>query len=163
MNPELFRIIDESAGRYLTGPERRRILDYAESLPARLRAAEAAEAAEASAVAATLEHLRARHAEPFFRHPDLNDRLPHDLRQILRYSALAMVCDDRTLQQDRLLTWLGSLLAGLGLSAGFRRDACAALRDKLREEMPGEAYALLGPFLEINIEVLGAGGPEGGP
>ncbi|VTS04418.1 globin family protein [Tuwongella immobilis] len=163
MNPAISKMLEESAGRYLTEAERRAILDYTDSLPKRMQVAAAIQQIEEPALRSALEQVRRKYPEFFQNRPD--NGVHHTLRDfalVLRYSVLAMICDDRNLQADRILGWMASMLSGLNFTPQFNRDSYTYVRDAIKANLPPDQYALIEPFLAINIEILG-GIPEPQP
>lgn len=156
MNPTLTQLLDDCAGRYPAEEEQRRVLDYATTLPNRFRASDALRAAEDGIIERTLSELRERHTEYFEKSPRVTgELLPDDLRQGLRYAALAMIREDLSLQEDRLLAWMRSVRSQLNVPSEFVRDAYSTLRDRVRDALDDEAFGLLEPYLIVNVESLG--------
>lgn len=156
MNPTLNRLLDDCAGRYPAEDEQRRILDYTATLPERFRACDVLHEAEDTILERTLEQLRERHADFFKSSPRITgEMLPEDLRRGLRYAALAMIREDFTLQENCLLAWMRSVRSQLNIPPEFVRDAYATLRQQTSEAIEEEAFALLEPYLTVNVENLG--------
>jgi hypothetical protein len=156
MNPQLTEIIRNSESRYMTPQEQRAILDYTESLPRRFQAAALVQDKEEAIVASVVQQGKRRYANMERYHPKAWEKAARDLELILRYTAQAMVLDDPTFQADRLLYWFGTILHSFGFSPQFNRDTYTFLLNAVRGQLPPDAFGLLEPFLQKNIEVLGS-------
>jgi len=160
MNPAITKILDDSAARYLTEGEKKALLDFAEILPRRLQVSDMIQKMEDSVLRKTVEMVRAAYPDFFTKYHDMaSERGIRDMGHVLRYSVLAMICDDDQLQEDRLLTWLARIFAGLNFTPEFNREVYTTLRDLIQQQLPEDAYAMMEPYLNTNIEVL-AGIPE---
>jgi hypothetical protein len=149
-------IMRNSESRYLNSQEQREILEYTESLPRRFKAAAAVEQKEEAIVQTVIEQVKRRYTSFERFHPKAWDKAARDMQLTLRYTVQAMICDDPDFQCDRLLYWLGTIFHSFGFSPQFNRDTYTFLRDTVKTQVPAEAYSLLEPFLEKNIEVLGS-------
>ncbi len=156
MSPELMEIIRNSESRYLRAQEKERILEYTGSLPSRFKAATAVEQKEEVIVAAVVEQMKRRYSSFERFHPRAWEKASRDIQLCLRYTVQAMICDDLDFQADRLLYWLGTIFHSFGFSPQFNRDTYTALKESVKNHVPAEAFTLLEPFLEKNIEVLGS-------
>jgi len=148
-----------SESRYLNSQEQREILEYTESLPHRFKVASLIEQKEEAIVQATVEQIKRRYSSFERYHPRAWEKAARDIQLSLRYTVQAMICDDLEFQGDRLLYWLGTIFHSFGFSPQFNRDTYTFLRDVVKANVPSDAYLLLEPFLEKNIEILG-GMPE---
>jgi Phycobilisome protein len=155
MSTPLNELLRQSEGRYLTPDEREQILAYARDLPARVRAAEEVEAREADILGAVVDGLRERYPRYERLFPNAWDRCARDVQLVLRYDVRAMLAADPRPLEDKALYYLRSILAAYNLTPQFARDCCALLRDRCRERLSPESFALLEPFLERNSQVLG--------
>jgi len=157
MNPSLNKMLEDSAGRYLADEEKRALLEYTESLPMRLQVAANVQKIEDKALRKAVEQIRQKYPEFYKARPESGaERTLRDFSLVVRHTVLAMICADRDLQEDRLLTWLGKMLSGLNFTAQFNRDSYIFVRDQLKAALPADNYALLEPYLNINIESLGS-------
>jgi hypothetical protein len=155
MSTPLNDLLRQSEGRYLTPDEREQVLAYARDLPARVRAAEEVEAREADILAGVVDALRERYPRYERLFPNAWDRCAGDVRLVLRFDVRAMLAADPQPLEDKALYYLRSILAAYNLTPRFVGDAFALLRDECRGRLSPESFALLEPFLERNIHVLG--------
>lgn len=159
MNPAVMDVIRESESRYLSDDEMRGVLHYTESLPDRFRIAQLVEEQEDQIVQATIDQVKRRYPSFERYHPSAWDKGYRDVQLTLRYCVQAMVWDDPMMHEEKLLVWLGTILASFGFTPQFNRDTYVFLRENVKSRLPADAFALLEPFLDKNIEVLG-GIPE---
>lgn len=156
MNPMLQDLAHESESRYLTKDEMGKIVAYTTSLPARFKAAAAVEAKEEAIVRFAVDQMKRRYPNFERYHPQAWEKAFRDIQLSLRYTVQAMVWDNPSSQADRLLYWLATIFSSFGFTPQFNRDTYSFLRDAVRQNVPAEAFGLLEPFLEINIDVLGS-------
>ncbi|MBX7103190.1 MAG: hypothetical protein K1X57_03865 [Gemmataceae bacterium] len=159
MNPAVLDVIRESESRYLSDQEMQSILEYTESLPERFRAARAIEDIEDQIVQATIDQVKKRYPSFERYHPSAWDKGYRDVQLTLRYCVQAMVWEDPMMHEEKLLVWLGTILASFGFTPQFNRDTYVFLRDNVKQRVSEDIYSRLAPFLDKNIEVLG-GIPE---
>jgi hypothetical protein len=153
MTPRLARMLTAAGGRHLTPDERRELLDYAESVPRRVEAAEAVEEAEEAVVAGAVEELQRRYPNFERYHEQAWEKIGRDLALAARYAVQATLADDAELLDEQVLLWLRTVLAALNLTPGFVRDAFTLLRDGFRAALPADAFDLLEPALDRTVEV----------
>lgn len=159
MNPTVMDVIRESESRYLTEEEKQTVLDYTNSLPTRFKFAERVAEVEDEIVQATIDQMKRRYPSFERYHPAAWDKGFRDVQLTLRYTVQAMVWDDPMMHEEKLLVWLGTILASFGFTPQFNRDTYTFLRDNVRSRVPAEVFEKLEPFLDKNVEILG-GIPE---
>ncbi len=159
MNRHIETMLTASEGRYPTRAEQAILREWAIRLDVRLAAIEDLKTHEAQIVRETI-------SEVFKAYPDLEKRMPaardsgnRDLKLVLRYCAHALVRDDVTYLDDSLLTWMATILRGVGLSPAFIRDTYRTLAKHVKRQLQESHARLLLPMIERCIEVLG--GPDG--
>jgi hypothetical protein len=153
MTPRLARMLTAAGGRYPTPDERQALLDFAESLPRRVKAAELVEQTESAVVRGVIEEMQRRYPNFARYHEQGWDKVGRDLELVVRHDAQAVLADDPELLDEKVLVWLRTVLAALNITSGFVRDAFTLLRDGFRAALPAEAFGLLEPALTRNIEV----------
>ena len=154
MNAYLEDLITNSDGRYLTEQERHTILDYTNSLPARFQASADVEANEEEIARATIEKMKRQYPNFGRLHGSAWEKGFRDMQLILRYTAQAMVCNDETMQADKLLVWFGTILGSFGITPQFNRDTYSTLKEECRSRLSSDTFRLMEPFLQKNIDVL---------
>lgn len=154
MTTRLAKLAAAAEGRYFTADERQQLLGFAAALPERLRHADAVEPKEDAVLRATIEELRGRYPNFHRFHDQAWAKCYRDLQLILRFDVQAMVLDDATWLDDRVLLWLRSILASCNFTPKFVRDTYEALRDQARKLLPADAYEALRPYLQRNVDVL---------
>jgi hypothetical protein len=154
MSQSVNDILRAGEGRYPNAEERDRLLAYARELPERVRAAEEVEAHEGDILATVVESLRGHYPRYEKLFPQAWDRCARDVQLVLRYDVRAMFANDPRALDDKALYYLRSILAAYNLTPQFARDCFTLLRDQCRQRLGAEAYRLLEPFLERNVQVL---------
>lgn len=155
MSALLTKLSIETDGRYFTAEERQSVLGLAEALPRRVRAAEQVEQHEESALRSALESVQPNYPNFATYHDQAWARQFRDAQLVLRAAVTAMVLDDPRQLDDRALFWMRSMFAANNYTPRFVRDTFTAVRDRLQEKLGGDEFALLQPFLERAVAVLG--------
>jgi len=150
----MMQIINASDSLYLTPEEQKQLLEYAASLPGRLQAARAVEAKEDEIAGQCMALMQQRHPEFAAAHEHAWDQGHRDVQLVLRYNVQAMLMDDPDIAVDKLLRWLRTLLAGLGMPGSFLRDNFVCLKQACRAKLPADAFALLDAHLQQNITIM---------
>jgi hypothetical protein len=154
MSRKLMEIFESAESRYLTADERRAVVAYAQSLPKRLAAAVAVEQAEDQVVRLAIERLRKSYPNMEKYHVDGWSKGVRDMQLVLRHVTLAMVADDLSDLDDRLLFWFRSILAAVNLTPKFVREGYTYLMEACRQKLPAESFAYLEPCLQHVIDSL---------
>jgi len=163
MNRQIQDILCAAEGRYLNSGEQDTVRQYAQTVEARLTAMTEISGKESVIIErAVKEVLRA--------YPDLEQKYKsaaqsgtRDMTLVLRYTTLAMVRNDAQYLQDSLLTWMATILKGIGFAGHFVTDTYKTLERTALKELSPAAGKLLQPFLQVCIESLGnnlAGAPS---
>lgn len=163
MNRQIQDIFCAAEGRYLNVGEQATLREYAQTVEARLAAMTEISGKEPVIIErAVKEVLRA--------YPDLEQKYKaatqsgtRDMTLVLRYATLAMLRNDSQYLQDSLLTWMATILKGLGFAGHFVTDTYKTLERTALKELSPSAGKLLQPFLQVCIESLGnnsAGAPS---
>ncbi|HRI49839.1 MAG TPA: hypothetical protein PLW65_06620 [Pseudomonadota bacterium] len=155
MNRQIQDILCTAEGRYLNPGEQTALREFAQTLEARLVAMTEVSGKETVIIERTVkEVLRA--------YPDLEQRYKtaaqsgtRDMTLVLRYATLAMVRSDPQYLQDTLLTWMATILKGIGFAGHFVTDTYKTLERTALKELSPATGKLLQPFLQLCIESLG--------
>lgn len=154
MNHEIDAMLTASEGRYPTRAEQALLRTWAEQLEGRLAALEAIRAAEEAIVGQACDEVMDAYpnVEKFYK--EMRASCVRDLSLVLRYCAQALLRDDVKYLEDSLLTWMASILRGVGLAPAFIEDTYKAVMKIAARELPAPAYELLRPYLERCVAVL---------
>ncbi|MGB1276260.1 MAG: hypothetical protein ACPG77_10975 [Nannocystaceae bacterium] len=149
-----------SEGRYPTKAEQSVLREWAARLDARLAAVEAIEAKEESIVRQTVSHV-------FKAYPDFEKRMrtarescTRDLTLVLRYATQAMLRGDMAFLDDSLLSWMATILRGIGFAPEFIRDTYLTLERHANLELNTTSAELIQPYLHRCMTVLSGEGTE---
>lgn len=154
MNRQLMDMLTASEGRYLTLAEQDTLRGFAQGLEARLSAMAEISSKEAQIVERTVK-------EVFFAYPDIAKKYKNAMQTcirdetlVLRYATLAMVRNDPQYLNDTLLSWMATILKGVGFAGHFIEDTYKALGLNATKELSPAAAELLQPFLAQCAAVL---------
>lgn len=154
MNRRIKQIVNSSDSRYLHKDEMREILNYTNSLPARFKAATQAEQQETEIIRWVIDELRPRYPNMEKFHLRGWERGFRDVQLTFRYAVQAMILDDVTVLEDKLLFWFRTMLAGVDLTPQFVRDTYELLTESCEARLSPESFELLAPMLHRITEVL---------
>ncbi|MCS6852884.1 MAG: hypothetical protein NZ700_17125 [Gemmataceae bacterium] len=154
MYSRLVQTIHAAESRYLNPQEQSIVLTYCASMPKRLQAMKAVEQKETEIVNQVITELKKRYVN----FADLHDRAWEkgfrDVQLVLRYNVQGMLLDDSEMVAQRLLYWMRTIMAAVGMTPRFMRDTYTLLREACRQHLPAEAFQLLEPHLERTIAIL---------
>lgn len=153
MNTEIRGMLSNAEGRYLEPTEQSALKDFAESLDERLEAMRAVQAKEGALVDRTAEAVKEDHPEAETKHDKLEDKLRRDVTLVLRYCTMAMVRDDASFLEEKLLHWFRTIIEAYQMT-DYADTAYGALLGAAEDELEGAHYKKLRPFLEMSHEVL---------
>jgi len=154
MYSRMMQIVNASDSRYLTPPEQEQVLAYCGTMPKRLQAARQVEQLEATLVNQVIGEMKKRYANFANLHDRAWDKSYRDIQLVLRYLVQGMLMDDVDMAAHKLLFWLRTIVASLGMTPAFMRDTYTFLREACKQKLPAEAYTLLEAHLNRTIEVL---------
>jgi hypothetical protein len=156
--PTLAKIRAENPGRYLTGAEFAALEAEAPYLRLRIRAARAAEQQEVTVLKVTLESIFRRYDFASGRGGFGQEKCYRDVGLVYRHCVFAMLCDDRSMLENKLLIWMRTIVQSLNFPA--ETESIAATYTLLRKEtlkrLSAEDGALLDPMLRACEEILPA-------
>ena len=159
MNTEIQTMLSASEGRYPTRAEQAVLRDWASKLDARLEAMDAIRGAEESIVGQTVDEVMVTYPNVEKHYKSVRTSCTRDLSLVLRYCAQAMLRGDVKYLDDSLLTWMGTILRGVGLAPQFIEDTYRALGRVAARELSPQVAELLRPYIERCVQVL-PGRPE---
>lgn len=155
MKGMVFEIADRCENRYPTEGERRRLTNYAESLPARLELIQALEAGEKGIAKKAMLAMRERHPELADEHDDQWAKTFRDHQMTLRAVAQAYLLGEVGYLEERLLYWFRTILASFGYTGEEMAFAFGALAEGAKAELGDERYAELEPYFQRTVDVMG--------
>lgn len=154
MNHEIDAMLTACEGRYPTRAEQALLRDWASRLDGRLAALEEIHAREDAIVGQSVDEvLRA--------YPDLEKRVKNarhccvrDESLVLRHAAMAMLRGDPKYLEDGLLTWMATVLRGVGFSPQFIADTYQGLIRSAARELSPPVMEQIRPYLELCVSAL---------
>jgi hypothetical protein len=162
MNRQLTEMFVAAEGRYLNEMEQTALRDFAQGLEARLAAMAEISAKETGMVERTVK-------EVFSAYPDIEKKFKNAMKTcirdetlVLRYAAMAMLRNDPHYLNETLLTWMATILKGVGLAPHFIEDTYKTLALTVSKELTPATAKLLQPFIIQCAAVLGGGSKAAG-
>ena len=147
MNGQILEMFNSAEGRYLTASEQSTLRDYAQGLEARLAAMSEISGKETTIVEQTVREI-------FRAYPDMEKKFKNAMQTcirdetlVLRYTAMAMLRNDPQYLNDSLLTWLSTILRGVGFAPHFIEDTYKTLALVAGRELSPATAKLLHPFV----------------
>ena len=154
MNSEMRTILLESEGRYLSDEERQKLVDYIDGFQQRLAFVQLIEEAEDGAVRFCIENTRKRYPNFDKYHDKAWAKAYRDGQLTTRYAAQAMLLDQKSLLEEKLLYWLRTILAGLNFTPEFNRDTYTFLTEGFRQALPPDAFNEFEPYLDLVVNIM---------
>jgi hypothetical protein len=148
MKTQIQQILSRAEGRYLSEVEVATLRTWAGGLDERMAAMEELRRAEEAIVQAVMKRVTTAYPDFLNRHAHGSDSGIRDITIVLRYAAHAMVIQDMTYLEDNLLSWLNTVLRGIGFTPDFIADAYGTLESAARQQLSAKAASLIGPYLE---------------
>lgn len=154
MNNQIKKLILGSDSRYLTSEERDEIKQYLQAFDGRLGVAVLVEEAEDSAVRFCIDNTRKRYPNFDKYHDKAWAKAFRDVQLTTRFMTQAMLVDEMSMLEEKLLFWLRTILAGLNFTPEFNRDTYTYLQEGFRQNLPPDAFAQMEPFFERTIDIM---------
>lgn len=155
MLSQLQKLSVETDGRFATDEELLFVHQYARSFGLRLQTYQKLQAAEAIIVQQVYTRLQALDPTLFQGQPDdLSAKWKRDTIRVLRYSAIAMLLNDPTTLQERLLFWFQSIMKAFGAQRSCHLTY-TAMQEVVKQYLSPVQASLFCPILEINRKLLG--------
>ncbi|HEY0137836.1 MAG TPA: hypothetical protein VGB85_27310 [Nannocystis sp.] len=159
MNTEIQTMLSASEGRYPTRAEQAVLREWASKLDARLEAIDVIRSAEENIIGQTLDEVLVTYPNVEKHYKNVRSSGTRDMSLVLRYCAQAMLRGDIKYLDDSILTWMSTILRGVGLAPQFIEDTYRALARVAARELPPQVAELLRPYIERCAQVL-PGRPE---
>ena len=154
MNRQLMDMLTASEGRYLTRAEQDTLREFAQGLEARLAAIAEISSKETLIVERTVKEVFAAYPDIAKKYKNAMQTCIRDETLVLRYATLAMVRDDPQYLNDTLLSWMATILKGVGFAGHFIEDTYKTLGLNAGKELSPGTSKLLQPFLTQCATVL---------
>lgn len=154
MNRQIMEMLNAAEGRYLTAVEQRALRDYAQGLEARLEAMTEIVSKEATIIDRTVKDVFSAYPDIEKKYKNAMHTCTRDETLVLRYATQAMVRNDLQYLDDSLLTWMATMLKGVGLAPQFIEDTYKALALTANKELSPATAKLISPFIMHCAAVL---------
>ena len=159
MNRQIQAMMGSVEGRYLNTAEQSMLREQAQGLEARLAAMTEIAAKESVIVDRTIKEVMRAYPDFEKKYKTAQQSGVRDQTLVLRYATLAMVRNDPQYLADTLLTWMATILRGVGLAPQFIQDAYKILERVATKELSPATGKLLQPFLAQCINSLSPSPP----
>lgn len=155
MNRQIQQIMSVSEGRYLSVSEQDLLRDFAQGIEARLAAMTEISGKENTVISAAMQDIFRAYPDVEKKYKTVQQSGYRDLALVLRYATLAMVRNDPDFLTDTLLTWLSTILRGVGFTPQFMEDAYTILERTASKELSPSSAKLIQPYLAQCTRILG--------
>lgn len=163
MNHEIQTMLSASEGRYPTRAEQAILRDWAAKLDVRLAAVDEIRATEEAIIGPTVDEVFRSYPDFEKRYKAARQSCTRDMTLVLRYCAQAMLRGDSRYLEDSLLTWMASILKGVGFTPQFIEDTYRTLGRVAARELTPAVAELLRPYIEQCATTLSGKPGEGTP
>lgn len=147
MNRQVMDILRAAEGRYLTSDEQAILIEHARGMEARLAAANDISRKEAKIVQQTVAEVMAAYPDMEKKYKGATQTCTRDVTLVLRYACQAMVRQDPHYLNDTLLTWMATMLKGVGLAPHLIEDTYKTLFLVASKELTPPVAKLLQPYV----------------
>ena len=156
MNRELTKLVAEFDQREITDEDAGRMLDYASSVKARLKAAAEVDSQKRSAIKAIIGRLKTKYPNFEGYHHAAWGKSARDMGLTTNVLMQSMVLDETLYAEEKVIIWLRTILASFNMTPEHVRDAYAFLLEELESRVSREALELIRPVFERCVELIGA-------
>lgn len=154
MNQRIMDVLHAAEGRYFNVTEKAALREFTLGLEARLTAMDEIAAKESAIIEQTVREIFAAYPDMEKKYKGATQSCIRDTTLVLRYVAQAMVRSDAQYLNDGLLTWLATMLKGVGLAPHFIEDTYKTMGLTASKELSPATAKLLQPFLMQCASVL---------
>lgn len=154
MNSEIKAMLLACEGRYPTKAEQALLRDWAAKLEGRLTALEDIRQREEAIIGQTIDEVLRAYPDFEKRYKDARQSCTRDMTLVLRYCAQAMLRNDTQYLEDSILTWMATILRGVGFTSQFVEDTYKTMLKTAMRELPPASAELLRPYLELCVVTL---------
>lgn len=153
MNRDIRGMLSDAEGRYLEPTEQSMLKEFAESLDTRLETMRAIQAKEGEMVEPAVQAVLEEHPEAARKHDKLEDKTRRDVTLVLRYCTMAMVRDDQSFLEEKLLHWFRTIIQAYEMT-DFADTAYSKLLGAAADQLEDRHYKIVRPYLETSHEIL---------
>lgn len=154
MNSELQTMMTACEGRYPTRAEQAMLRDWAARLEGRLAAVAEIQSREDAIVGQAVDEVLRAYPDLEKRIKDARRSCMRDVSLVLRYNSLALLRGDPQWLEDSLLTWMATVLRGVGFARAFVSDTYTILTRSAARELSPPVMEQLRPFLDLTVVAL---------
>jgi hypothetical protein len=154
MNQEIQTMLTACEGRYPTRAEQALLRDWATRLEARLAAVEEIKQAEEAIIGQTVDEVFRSYPDFEKRYKNARQSCTRDMTLVLRYCAQAQLRGDTAYLENSLLTWMATILRGVGFTPQFIFDTYDAMGRVAARELSPQSAELLRPYIELCATAL---------
>jgi hypothetical protein len=154
MNREIQEMMTACEGRYPTRAEQAMLRDWASRLDGRLAAVEEVRARESTIVEQAVDEVLRTYTDLEKRVKDARRSCVRDVTLVLRYATMAMLRGDPRWLEDSLLTWMATVLRGVGFVPEFIAETYQTLIRAAARELSPTVMELLRPYLDLCVTAL---------
>lgn len=155
MNRQLIEMLNTAEGRYLNTAEQAAMREFVIGLEPRLTAMAEISTKESTIVERTVKDVFAAYPDIEKKYKEAYKSCVRDETLVLRYCTMAMLRNDPQYLNDTLLTWMATILKGVGLAPHFIQDTYKTLALNAGKELSPATGKLLQPFIMQCAAVLG--------
>jgi hypothetical protein len=150
------RLTIDVDGRFANDDELQFIEDYLKVYNLRVRIYQKMQANEQKIVKQVYEKLRSLDATLLQSNKqDLTAKWKRDTMRVLRYSAVAVLTDDQTTLQEKLLLWFQTIMRAFGAQRSCEMTYLV-MQQVMQQHFTPEEYSYIAPVLELNRTALGS-------
>jgi hypothetical protein len=154
MNQDIETMLTACEGRYPTRAEQALLRDWATRLEARLAAVEEIKQAEEAIIAQTVDEVFRNYPDFEKRYKNARQSCTRDETLVLRYCAQALMRGDAAYLENSLLSWMATILKGVGFTPQFIFDTYETMGRVAARELSPQAAELLRPYVELCATAL---------
>ena len=147
MNRQLIEMLNTAEGRYLNTAEQAAMREFVIGLEPRLTAMAEISTKESTIVERTVKDVFAAYPDIEKKYKEAYKSCVRDETLVLRYCTMAMLRNDPQYLQDTLLTWMRTILKGVGFTPQFIEDTYKTLERAASRELSAAAAELIRPYL----------------
>jgi hypothetical protein len=140
----------QTEGRYASDIELQFMTDYAASYSLRLttyRKIQAAEAQIVEQVKACIQQIEP--GLPVYSNPEISAKCQRDMMFVLRYAAIALLINDTSIYQERVLLWLQTIMRGFKEHQRHSELTYRVMQDVVKQFLQPAEADLFTPILEL--------------
>jgi hypothetical protein len=139
----------QTEGRYASDAELQFMTDYAASYSLRLTTYRKIQEAEAQIVQQVQERIQQIEPKLVTSSKDANAKCQRDMMFVLRYAAIALLINDTSIYQERVLLWLQTIMRGFKEHQHHSELTYRVMQDVVQQFLQPAEASLFCPILEL--------------